>query len=156
MMKQIIQKFFSIVIITILLLVTSCGESKLNNNENNPDAKNITDDCIKMIITADDSLGSVRNNACREISLSQTIINYTAGLESLDFSNCPKPFSDAFQSHIKAWNNMLKETDNYPDLRGEMHDLFDQIKAGSDSTKFKILEAEIWSTWSAVEEAMKK
>jgi len=152
-MKQVIR--ISFLIITILLFIISCGESKLNNG-NNSSADIIIDNCVKMIIADDDSLGTVRNNACKEISLSQTIINYTASLKSLDFSNCPKPFSDAFKSHIKAWNKMLVETDNYPEFRGEMHDIFDQIKAGPDSTKFKILEAEIWSTWSAVEDAMKK
>ena len=58
------------------------------------------------------------------------------------------------EEHMNAWINITEVTDNYPDLRGEMHDIFDIIENGPDSTAFKFLLTEIWTTWEQVEQAM--
>ena len=46
---------------------------------------------------------------------------------------------------------MTMVTDQYPNLRGEMHDLFDIIEKGKDSGAFKTHLKAIWDTWENVE-----
>ena len=121
----------------------------------NQNVKSIDQDhgsvCVKMILEKDSELGSKRNHDCESTSLSNTIDIYTQALSDLDFSDCPSSFSQAFQEHINAWIEMKEVTDGYPDLRGEMHDLFDQIRQTKDSTQFKIRLNMIWSTWESIE-----
>ena len=112
-------------------------------------------ECIKTVIKIDDSLGTVRNHACETISLSETIHNYTYSIEQIDFTYCPKDFETAFKTHAEAWKNMTVLTDKYPNLRSEMHVLFDSIAQGKDSLQFKPLLDEIWSSWSVIEDIMK-
>ena len=110
--------------------------------------------CIEYIMHMDDSLGSLRNHNSEKFALSKTIDLYTNSLENLSFSNCPPTFSSAFKSHITAWKNMKEVTDKYPLLRGEMHNLFDQIKTSNDSLLFEKKLAAIFSTWKEVELAI--
>ena len=44
---------------------------------------------------------------------------------------------------------------SFPDLRGEMHDLFNEIRKRDEKTKTKLesVEKEIWGTWAEVENA---
>ena len=72
----------------------------------------------------------------------------------LDFKNCPDPFQAAFRDHRIAWEKLKEFTDDYPSLRGEMHELFDKIKKENKSPKFNKLLAEVWRTWEMVEAAM--
>lgn len=111
--------------------------------------------CTERILKIDDSLGSVRNHACENKSLSKTIGDYATVLSNLDFTNCPANFKNAFKKHEIAWQDMIHVTKNYPDLRGELHDLFDQIEAGPDSLEFKNRLKLIWDTWAKIEEAAK-
>jgi ketosteroid isomerase-like protein len=111
--------------------------------------------CVAEAIAIDDSLGYIRNHACEAISLSQTIQQYAQAIQQIDFSGCPPEFNAGFQKHAAAWLAMLPVTDQYPDLRGEMHDLFDQLKSDKYAEQFKSLEQTIWSTWKEIEEAMK-
>ncbi|RAJ13445.1 hypothetical protein [Olleya aquimaris] len=110
-------------------------------------------DCINTILIQDDSLGQIRNNASKINSLSNSILSYTDALNALDFSNCPQPFSSAFKKHIRAWNNIMLVTTKHPTLRGEMHDLFDDLETSKDSTEFKKYLNKIWSTWDEIEKA---
>lgn len=131
------------------LLMTSCRQ------KDSKAAVLTSKECVDYIFKKDDSLGTVRNHACEEISLSETIKQYTSSLNELDFTNCPDDFSDAFNTHITAWNEMIEVTDKYPDLRGEMHDLFDSIEKGKDSIVFKSRLKAIWDTWGPIEKAKK-
>ncbi|NNF32653.1 MAG: hypothetical protein HKN68_01000 [Saprospiraceae bacterium] len=113
------------------------------------------EDCIRTVLSKDTSLGSKRNNECKEVSLSTTIDRYVISLSGLDYSECPNLFTEAFKSHIDAWVNMKQVTDSFPNLRGELHDLFDQIEGSKDSIVFKKLLADVWSTWEIVEKESK-
>lgn len=104
----------------------------------------------------DASLGKIRNHDCETISLSQTILKYTQGVKKINYSNCPKEFVDAFENHRQAWIKMLSVTDKYPDLKGEIHDLFNILEKGNDKETFKPLLKSIWDTWGEVENAMKE
>jgi hypothetical protein len=126
------------------VLTISCKKNVAENKQ-----------CIEYIIAKDDSLGKIRNHACKEQSLSKTIHQYIGALNALDTKDCAPAFNQAFNNHKKAWLNTLKVTDNYSHLRGEMHDLFAVIETSKDSTEFKILINNIWSTWAEVEKAIK-
>jgi len=136
-------------LITILLiLLTACNS---NRGKKDFTIHASAKECVDYVIAKDDSLGSIRNYASEKQSLSETIDDYVYSLDNLSFSNCPSTFTDAFEEHKDAWVNITEVTDNYPDLRGEMHDIFDIIADGPDSTTFKLLLAEIWATWEQVE-----
>jgi len=111
--------------------------------------------CIQSIIQQDEVLGGIRNHACEDTTLSSTILAYVEGMEALNFENCPKAFTEAFQKHIDAWRDMITVMDKYPGLRGEMHDLFKQLEEGEDAEAFKTKLDAVWDTWSGVEAAMK-
>ncbi|MDC8004810.1 hypothetical protein POV27_12165 [Aureisphaera galaxeae] len=113
-------------------------------------------DCIERILAEDSEYGKERNHACETISLSETIAQYTKQLRGMDFSDCPAAFSKAFDGHITAWDSIAPLTHKYPDLRGEMHVLFDSIEKTADSTEFKRLLGAIWSTWGDIEAVQKE
>lgn len=149
-------KSFSITIgflLTFLLFncqnSNSQGEDDSSNN-----APTLGKACIEKIIAADEKVGKIRNHACEKISMSQTIKNYVDALRKLDFSDCPTNFTKAFEKHINAWEKMIDITNKYPDMRGEMHDLFDELEKGEDSETFKPLLKAIWDTWDDIEKTM--
>lgn len=111
--------------------------------------------CVDAIIQKDKELGLIRNLACKDQSLSQTIHDYIGAVEKLNFGDCPEKFSLAFQAHLQAWKAIIPLTDEYPDLRGEMHQLFNIIGDGQNGAAFQDKVGDIWSTWSDVEKAMK-
>lgn len=128
-------------------LFVSCQE------KNQPEKEQ---DCIKSALAIDDSIGKIRNHECERISLSRTISNYTTGMKAIDMKDCPNSFSNAYDLHRKAWDEVLPITNKYPELRGEMHDLFKQIEAGKDSVLFKKRVAAVWATWAEVEKASER
>ncbi len=131
----------------LLLLLSGC------NNYTYPKyIKTNEKDCIQRIITLDDSLGKRRNLNAKKISLSETISEYANALTEADFENCSPEFKAAFNNHREAWLHMKVITDKYPDMRGEMHVLFDQIKKSADSSEFRIRLDGIWNTWAEVEQ----
>ncbi len=142
---------------TILLLfgfaTFSCSPK---NHKSTITTANIEKSCIDRVISADNALGSARNHNCEVMSLSETIKLYTDGIDKIDFKDCPADFTKAFDDHKKAWVEMLTITDKYPDLRGEMHDLFKILEEGKDKASFDPLLATIWSTWADVEKSMEQ
>ena len=136
------------VIIGLGLLV-NCADAKKSKDSTTLSQK----DCIDAVLKQDGALGKIRNHACETISLSKTIAQYVDAINNLDYEGCPDEFRKAFKSHTAAWSEMGKFTENYPDLRGEMHDLFDSIEKTKDSTTFKPLLKAIWDTWSSIEAA---
>ncbi len=110
--------------------------------------------CINRIIALDDSLGKIRNHACKIVSLSESITQYHMGIKENDLNDCPEEFKKAFFNHQLAWKDIKIITDKYPDLRGEMHTLFDSIEKGKDSTEFKKYLSNIWATWTIIESAV--
>ena len=113
-------------------------------------------EAIKKVIAADEAIGKVRNHACEKISLAETIQHYTDGLAAIDYSYCPEDFKKAFAKHRKAWLLLIPFVEKYPDMRGEMHDLFDQLEKGKDGETFKLMVNAVWDTWAEVEAAMKE
>lgn len=110
--------------------------------------------CIQRIMAYDEKLGTIRNHGCETQSLSKTIQDYVNALENASFKGCPNTFKDAFDKHIEAWKATLVVTDKHPDLRGEMHDLFDELeKHEEDGAALTQAIKGIWDTWEEVEKA---
>ena len=107
--------------------------------------------CIHAVLKKDGKWGGARNHRCEKVSLSKTIQVYVDSLAQLDFSGCPKNFTTAFKAHIDAWREMIPVTDAFPDLRGEMHDIFAEIEKSEAATGFKSKLNQIWDTWYVVE-----
>ena len=113
-------------------------------------------ECMEIIIAEDSEAGKIRNHACEAMDLSATIRQYTSSIESLDFSSCPEEFSLAFKNHIHAWKDLIAFTDEFPDLRGEMHELFKEIEDSPQGEAFKNGVQLIWDTWAEVEQHYKQ
>ena len=111
--------------------------------------------CIKHVVSFDDSLSSLRNHDCENMSMSESIYRYTSAIGSVSFEDCPDEFIRAYKRHQQAWLEMLRVTDKYTDMRGEMHQLFDSIQSGKDSTAIKERLRLIWSTWDEVKASAK-
>ncbi|UNZ00015.1 hypothetical protein MQE36_06610 [Zhouia spongiae] len=141
------RKLLTYGIISVLtLFYVSCDSNKGKDTK-------VARNCIDRVLLADSQLGKKRNHECEQISLTQTIDNYVKGLREVDFGNCPLEFERAFEKHIAAWVEMTKVTDRYSGLRGEMHDLFDQIKQTKDSVQFDKSLKEIWRSWEVIEKS---
>ncbi len=132
----------------ISILILSC------KNQSRQDSNSRELNCIEAIIQKDNGLGQTRNLACKRQSLSKTIQEYISALEKLDFQDCPDDFTTAFQLHLKAWEAILPLTDEHPEMRGEMHQLFNILGDRENGEVFKAKVNDIWTTWSEVEKAM--
>jgi hypothetical protein len=145
----------SIIICFLIGVFISCNQY---DTKEQPETKGLAAEqqCIQQVIALDDSLGTIRNHNCETISLSETIDQYAAAVEKINYKDCPEDFAKAFVKHREAWMAMKTVTDKYPNLRGEMHTLFDQIEKGKDSTLFKPLLKDIWDTWAEVEPFISK
>lgn len=111
--------------------------------------------CIQQIFEQDSIYGHIRNHASEKIPLSEVINNYTKDIKSLDFTQCPPQFKSAFDQHIDAWLDFKNVSDQYPSLRGELHDIFDMIGKTKDSTAYKAGLNQIMETWKVVKENAK-
>jgi hypothetical protein len=152
------KKKYSCYIVFLAILVISGSKLSVAQNKTGESKTRALNEkeCIDSVIRLDDSLGTIRNHACEKVALSISIKNYAEGIEKLNFKNCPAGFVKAFDIHRKAWIDMLKVTDRYPAMRGEMHDLFDQLEKTGDSVEFKMHLKMIWDTWAVIEKYIKR
>lgn len=81
-----------------------------------------------------------------------------AELDSIDFSECPIEFAKAFERHRDAWEGSIPFFERFGHLRGELHELFEQIRNIDEATEaaLKAHENQIWGTWAEVEAAAAK
>ena len=142
-----------LLILIILFFFIACKKGENRNTLNTISLEEQHVNCIEDIFEKDSVLGEIRNHAPKAMALSEAINSYTHDLESLDFSNCPENFTASFKKHIEAWKMVTKVSDKYPALRGELHDIFEALETGSDSTEFKLLLKEVWDTWNVVKES---
>ena len=146
-----------ILVSIILIMITGCNSPQVKESKpSHQSIKSPEQICIERIIKEDESLGTIRNNACKNLPLSQSIKDYTEGIEKLNFENCREKFTRAFNKHKEAWTDMIPVTNNYPTLRGEMHDLFARLEKGDHAEEFKKRLKLITDTWTAVEKARKE
>ena len=143
-----------------MAMVSSCQNAVQQSNSSGgiEDQKNQHAEAIKSIFTQDAKLGSIRNHACEDTSLTATVRQYVADLDALDFSACPADFAVAFQKHRDAWQDALGFFKPFDELRGEMHDLFEQINQTGEAQKAELTKyvQAITDTWTEVENLARK
>lgn len=111
---------------------------------------------IRTVLEADTELGSVRNHAPESMPLAEAVRAYVRGLDAIDFDECPPDFTAAFRRHRDAWQESIPYFEEHDRMRGELHDLFDKIRAVSVEARMGIesIEKSIWGTWAEVEAAV--
>ncbi|MEM7185198.1 MAG: hypothetical protein AAF466_00960 [Bacteroidota bacterium] len=141
---------------TIIWIFAAFGCNDHKVEKTTPVDTNLTSTktCIKHIIAQDSVLGAVRNHAPETMPLSTAINQYAQDLQGLDYTGCPSGFVMAFHAHIEAWKEVTQVTDDYSELRGELHTVFDSLEKSPDSVRFRKLVKGVWDTWADVEEQM--
>jgi hypothetical protein len=137
----------------LFILMNACGNSPVDQAATTADKATCT--CITAVIAADEVAGKTRNHACERQSLSLTIVDYERAIRNFDYRDCPDEFSQAMFLHADAWKVLLPIVQQFPNMRGEMHDLFSELKSGPGGEEFSLLVDEVWATWADVEEARK-
>ena len=69
-------KYLLAIVLLCFVFTVSCKKKQVNR---------APQECIEYILKEDDSLGKVRNQACKKISLSKTIHQYTSDLNKTRF-----------------------------------------------------------------------
>lgn len=110
---------------------------------------------MEAVFAADSAMGARRNHAPETDSLAAAVETYVRDLETLDFSVCPPEFARAFAGHREAWRQSLPFWRRFPDLRGEMHDLIEEIRRQEPEQEAELdsVLKQIWDTWGEVEAA---
>ena len=115
-----------------------------------------SEQAIRSVLARDELIGKERNLNPHRMSLAESVRQYVEGMEAIDTSDCPDDFTRAFRRHQAAWVDLEQPLEQYGDLRGEMHDLFDIIEGPDNpgAEDFKPLVANIWSTWEEVQASL--
>lgn len=143
-----------LLMMVVVGFLASCDRS-INRFQEKQQVTEVEKARMDRVIAIDDSIGKIRNKECKKIPLSQTITNYTGKMKQIDLVGCPKEFTKSFNEHIRSWENLTQVTDKYPDMRGEMHDLFKKLEKSQDSAVFKKLKNDVWDTWDVIEVSAK-
>jgi hypothetical protein len=112
-------------------------------------------DAIDRVLERDRVIGAERNRAPEQAPLADAVRRYVAGIDAIDFGGCPPEFTEAFRRHRDAWEASIVFFERFDGLRGEMHDVFDEIRRGDDDVRAELhrIEDRIWQTWDEVEAA---
>lgn len=146
----------ALLVTVVVLAGIGCGNGSPSRADRPPDRSDAPRDYVSAIIdvlSLDSELGLVRNSATQSASLAEAIRGYVTALDSMDFSGCPDDFTAAFAYHRNAWEESIPFFEPFSDMRGEMHELFDQIRERSAETHdgLERVEVRIWDSWREVE-----
>lgn len=113
---------------------------------------------IRAVLQEDTGLGGVRNHAPESMPLAEAVEAYVSGLDTIDFGGCPADFIAAFERHRDAWRESIRYFEEFDGMRGELHDLFDEIREIDADSRRRIeaIEKGIWDTWAEVEAAVER
>lgn len=111
---------------------------------------------IRAVLEEDSELGGVRNHTSELQPLAEAVRAYVKGLDAIDFGKCPSDFTNAFKLHRDAWHESIRYFEEHDEMRGELHDLFDEIRGIDADARMRIegIEMDIWGTWAEVESAV--
>lgn len=142
-------------VVATLLAFGACSSGASRGQATSPNAAR---EAIRSVLARDSELGRMRNHAPESAPVAEAVETYVRELATIDFEGCPPDFEAAFARHRTAWRDSIDFLAGFDELRGEMHDLFDAIRArgGSDRAELEDLERAIWSTWADVEAAAQR
>ena len=129
-------------------------QTKSHNHSEHETSKSL----IGRIFEMDSVLAKQRDNLPRTQPLGVAVESYVLGLQALDLSDCPGQFSEPFQRHCQAWKNSIEFFAQHDKLRGEMHDVIEEIRKLDPATVAELDAhmAPIMQTWQEVEKAATK
>jgi hypothetical protein len=150
-MDMKLPKIFARSILATFLMLTGWAEADATRHQESAHAE-----AIRVVIEQDSRLGTVRNHASEKAPIARAVEDYVAGLDALDLERCPPDFRRALRSHRDAWYDSIAFFGQHAELRGELHDVFDAIRAKGKTSRLALeaLEAGILETWVEVEESM--
>ncbi len=110
---------------------------------------------IQQVLAMDAVLAKQRDKLPKTQPIAVAIESYVIGLQALDFSDCPRDFSDHFLRHCSAWKGSLQFFGKHGELRGEMSDVIKQIRKLGPGTVAELdaQMAPIMETWKEIEKA---
>lgn len=113
-------------------------------------------EAIRSVMEQDTQLGTTRNHASENAPIARAVEEYVAGLDALDLEHCPQDFRLALRRHRDAWHDSIAFFEQHAELRGELHDVFDAIRAQGETARsgLEAVEAAIFGTWAEVEQAV--
>lgn len=134
-------------------ILSLAGTAAVGNAENEASSYAAA---IRAVIEQDSRLGKLRNHFSEDAPVARAVEEYVAGLDALDLEHCPPDFVRALHRHRDAWHGSIAFFEEFPNLRGEIHDVFEMIRARDHSSRARLeaVEAEILSTWVAVQNSM--
>jgi hypothetical protein len=111
---------------------------------------------MSEVMAEDAVLGRERNHDPERMAIAEAVRRYVRGLGAIDYSGCPPDFVDAFAMHRLAWVDLVSALEPFGQMRGEMHDVLDEIDALQDARAAHVRElvAAVWSTWAEVEASL--
>lgn len=128
-----------------------CHRVKQNSNErSNHSSQRMA---IQKVYEIDGVLAKQRDHLPENNSLAFAISSYVLGLDSIDYSQCPDEFAEAYKNHRDAWNDSIAFFKNHDELRGEMHALMEKLRQ-QDTAVSRELETKlkkVKDTWTEVE-----
>jgi len=141
---------------SVVLAVSGCGLERRSPESGGAIAEREPADYVTAIhdmLALDGELAVDRNHDSESVTIAEAIRRYVAGIDSADFSACPIDFREAFLWHRNVWEESIPFFERFPDLRGEMHLLFDEIRGRGAETQVELerIEASIWDSWLEVE-----
>lgn len=153
-MRQITHSYLSPlfwVIVSLLAVAFACKNTEKSSPASN--SEHTYAEAIRTIFAEDDRVATIRNHACEDTTLAETVRQYVAAIDAMDFSRCPADFTLAFKKHRDAWANTLSFFTDFDTLRGEMHELFAVIEDESPEQKAALekISRPIGDTWMEVE-----
>lgn len=153
-MQKITRSFLSplfCVIAGLLPVLFSCKDTRASDSASSSEEPYA--EAIRAVFAEDDKAAAIRNHACEDTTLAETVRQYVAAIDAMDFSRCPADFTSAFKSHRDAWANTIPFFHSFDTLRGEMHELFAVIENMSPGQKVELVKISrpIGDTWVEVE-----
>ena len=112
---------------------------------------------IRRVMEIDTLISRQRNEATRGGTLENAIRVYVMGLDQIDFRECPRDFVNALRKHRDAWHGSIAYFARHGQLRGEMHELLDQIRTMDDQETGQLQQHfdAIMRTWGELEIVIK-
>ena len=97
---------------------------------------------VEQVLIVHSDLAKQRDLGSKNASLESAISQYTNRSSEFDLKDCPKDFRTAIQNHIQVWKDSQSYFSQYSDLRGELHDLFAEIKSQNPESNAELLALE--------------
>ncbi len=112
-------------------------------------------DAILDVYAMDALLAQQRNQLPHDSTLAIAVRSYVRGLNTIDFSDCPGEFARAYREHLDAWAASEEFFEQFDELHGEMHELFDQIREMDESKRAELEKhyQAIFDSWAKVQSA---